>query len=525
MRAITIIMFLATILNLFGQNRIPYDGENIIFYPLNKNNPISAEGYDCFYDKDLVYKNGKYNFKPKFRFNKNENNTTSPKDIEGYTFKVINYEILNDNTEEEILLIFLKRNEDNKEVIMRIPWYTDKKSNTITKSFIKYRKEDNQYGKAINHIYINLPFANVDSLAKIKSMLQNNPIVYSRNYSNRDKDFETITKAINDDKTLKNNESYNFTKIVFVELYTDDIYEQLCVGATNSIGETYIIPITYFAGNNVMYDPNNGSTYYFITNLFKTKAKYLQDGYRSRKCEDIVAKYSGQSVYYGLKDSYNYKDDIVWRANTAEIRTLKDLKTYIIAEGTYECLGFDIQKRYEKDYNYPIPFAILKDKDGVCFRVPVIKTPIGPSYFKTYCERFDNYFVLKEEADSIKEQRIKDKHQQEINKKNKLQLLTKEYGKVYADFLIEKDEKTIERFRNLAKQYGKQNAKLMINGNVQIGWSRAMCKEAWGKPDKINTTTGSWGVHEQWVYEYSSEYSYDIFCLYFENGVLTTIQE
>ena len=65
----------------------------------------------------------------------------------------------------------------------------------------------------------------------------------------------------------------------------------------------------------------------------------------------------------------------------------------------------------------------------------------------------------------------------------------------------------------------------MINGNVQIGWSKAMCKEAWGKPDKINTTTGSWGVHEQWVYEYSSEYSYDIFCLYFENGVLTTIQE
>lgn len=40
---------------------------------------------------------------------------------------------------------------------------------------------------------------------------------------------------------------------------------------------------------------------------------------------------------------------------------------------------------------------------------------------------------------------------------------------------------------------------------------------AWGTPLKINTTTGSWGVHTQWVYKHAY--------LYFENGVLTTIQE
>lgn len=365
---------------------------------------------------------------------------------------------------------------------------------------------------------------NVDSLAKIKKTFLNNSIVYSRTFSNRDKDFETIIKAINNN-TLDSYETYNFTDLNFIELYTSDIYKQLCAKLTSSTGETFTIPITYLSGNNKMYDPNNGSTYYFPMQLLKTREIYIQNEYKKNQCEDIINKYQGKSIYYGLKEYYNYNDDIIRPTNTTEIRKTNDLELYKITEGTYDCLGFDIQKRYEKDYNYPIPFAILKDKDGVCFRVPVIKIPIGPSYFKTYCERFDNYFVLKEEADSIKEQRIKDKHQQEINKKNKLQSLTKEYGKVYADFLIEKDEKTIERFRNLAEQYGKQNAKLMINGNVQIGWSKAMCKEAWGKPDKINTTTGSWGVHEQWVYEYSSEYSYDIFCLYFENGVLTTIQE
>lgn len=46
-----------------------------------------------------------------------------------------------------------------------------------------------------------------------------------------------------------------------------------------------------------------------------------------------------------------------------------------------------------------------------------------------------------------------------------------------------------------------------------------MCRESWGEPDDINRTTGSWGTHEQWVYgEYDCDY------LYFENGVLTSIQ-
>ena len=117
MRVILSFLFLALFIQLFGQNRIPSDGENIIFYPLNENNAITAEGYDCFYDKVLVAKNGKYKFKPKFRFNRNEDNTTSSDNIEGYTFNVLNHEILDDNTEKEVLLLFLRRNEDGKEIV------------------------------------------------------------------------------------------------------------------------------------------------------------------------------------------------------------------------------------------------------------------------------------------------------------------------------------------------------------------------------------------------------------------------
>jgi hypothetical protein len=40
---------------------------------------------------------------------------------------------------------------------------------------------------------------------------------------------------------------------------------------------------------------------------------------------------------------------------------------------------------------------------------------------------------------------------------------------------------------------------------------------SWGKPQKINTTTNKWGESQQWVYGNGGY-------LYFENGVLTSIQ-
>jgi arginyl-tRNA synthetase len=73
----------------------------------------------------------------------------------------------------------------------------------------------------------------------------------------------------------------------------------------------------------------------------------------------------------------------------------------------------------------------------------------------------------------------------------------------------------------LAKKYGKSNAKMMIEKHVSVGWSKEMCKESWGEPNDINVTTGNWGTHEQWVYEYIERMQF----LYFENGILTAIQD
>lgn len=84
------------------------------------------------------------------------------------------------------------------------------------------------------------------------------------------------------------------------------------------------------------------------------------------------------------------------------------------------------------------------------------------------------------------------------------------------DFEINKKNEQ-QRKSNLLKKYGKTNAEKILQGIVVTGWTKAMCIESWGEPQEINKTSGSPGVHEQWVYG-GDNY------LYFEDGVLTTIQ-
>lgn len=54
-------------------------------------------------------------------------------------------------------------------------------------------------------------------------------------------------------------------------------------------------------------------------------------------------------------------------------------------------------------------------------------------------------------------------------------------------------------------------------GKVFIGMTKLQATLAWGEPESVNRTIGSWGEHEQWVYTHKSY-------LYFENGILKTIQ-
>lgn len=78
------------------------------------------------------------------------------------------------------------------------------------------------------------------------------------------------------------------------------------------------------------------------------------------------------------------------------------------------------------------------------------------------------------------------------------------------------------KMKDLRKKYGKYADQISV-GQIDIGMTKEMCREAMGKPTTINTTRTAYGTQEQWVYE--SKYDYKTTYIYFENGKITAIQD
>lgn len=150
---------------------------------------------------------------------------------------------------------------------------------------------------------------------------------------------------------------------------------------------------------------------------------------------------------------------------------------------------------------YAVPSLVFERKaDSVEIYVPLTRYPT-PFGVEGYTQRRDRAFadeLLLTPAEEVYAQRAEEERQRE-------------------EARLAREKEQQERRAMLYKKYGRSNAELILKRQVRIGMTRAMCREAWGSPEDINRTSGSWGVHEQWVYGLSSY-------LYFENGVLSSIQ-
>ena len=83
---------------------------------------------------------------------------------------------------------------------------------------------------------------------------------------------------------------------------------------------------------------------------------------------------------------------------------------------------------------------------------------------------------------------------------------------------LEKDElEKKKQEQRYIKAWGKAKYDRVKRGEYWIGMTREIGMLSLGYPDKINSTVGSWGVHEQWVYKNGTY-------LYFENDILTSYQ-
>lgn len=65
-------------------------------------------------------------------------------------------------------------------------------------------------------------------------------------------------------------------------------------------------------------------------------------------------------------------------------------------------------------------------------------------------------------------------------------------------------------------KFGTEKFNLILKGKVRIGMTKEMCKLSWGEPNDINSTISSGRNSEQWVYDENY--------LYFDSGILKTIQ-
>ena len=148
---------------------------------------------------------------------------------------------------------------------------------------------------------------------------------------------------------------------------------------------------------------------------------------------------------------------------------------------------------------------------------------------KIYIEKrkSDSIYLIelqqKAKNDSIQyenEKKINNLIQKEQRKKDAIkQIVIKEKQKKQEIAIKTTRKLENEKRRNLIiNKYGKENGEAILNHKVKIGWTKAMCVASWGKPYDINRTTSSYGTQEQYVYSLKKY-------LYFENGILTAIQD
>jgi len=92
------------------------------------------------------------------------------------------------------------------------------------------------------------------------------------------------------------------------------------------------------------------------------------------------------------------------------------------------------------------------------------------------------------------------------------------YAKQYEPKNEKKADKEDPRLTRLINKFGEVKGRKIYVGEIWIGMSKEMTIESRGYPKSVNSSTNTWGKHEQWVYPHGTY-------LYFDSGKLTSYQE
>ncbi|RTY89319.1 hypothetical protein [Flavobacterium sp. GT3R68] len=127
---------------------------------------------------------------------------------------------------------------------------------------------------------------------------------------------------------------------------------------------------------------------------------------------------------------------------------------------------------------------------------------------------------IKDSIEYIKQKKINEAKEKERRKQDvKIKIAQKKHEiEKQTKSKLENEKKKNQRREDIINKYGLENGEAILNHKVKIGWTKSMCIASWGKPRDINRTTTPYGNHEQYVYSLKKY-------LYFENGILITIQD
>lgn len=188
---------------------------------------------------------------------------------------------------------------------------------------------------------------------------------------------------------------------------------------------------------------------------------------------------------------------------------------------------------------YLYPHLILRDSNGEEFAISTelgrwqkteytLKTSevVGLKNDRDWCdwiriedlELATDYYARVQKAKEIQlenERLEEEKRTRDEELKRKLEAERRKLAEIEK---AKKEREQKERYDNLVIKYGQSIADYIIKGQVRIGMTKSMCREAWGNPYDINRTTNAYGTREQWVYGIGRY-------LYFEGDILTTIQD
>lgn len=244
----------------------------------------------------------------------------------------------------------------------------------------------------------------------------------------------------------------------------------------------------YTDGNDLFYLYLNAA---LNKNILIDEDEYLKacrERYADYELEQFLQSYQGKEIHMKLdKSEYSH----IWGSKR-------------------ECDG-----KYVGGYDY---------KEDNCLKLEdIVLKPLSHKdsiYFNMYYQFVDVYGTEEQKQEKIYIPVSK-------NWKNEFELRTDYLERVRLDRLAE-EEASLRREKELAqeeaeyrssliKKFGRNNAQLIMDGEVRVGFTKAMCEESWGSPIHINRTTTAYGTLEQWVY--------GIGCyLYFEGNKLTGIQ-